>query len=200
MDDAIPQGLPGSLHGGHEATEVGPRPLLMGAVGLVIVVIVCQVLLWLWMGKFKREEQRVNALFPGRHALDVDEFPQPRLQESPPVDTVGILRQERARVSSYGWVDQKAGVARIPVDRAMDILAEKGLPKVAAQPRTPDSPPNTSIPPARKREEAGPEEDRAATPNKDDKPAAAQKKQEQPPAAQKKDEQPRPESKQGGKP
>jgi hypothetical protein len=188
-EDAIPQGLPGSLQGGHEATEFGPRPLVIGAIGLVVVVLVCQVGLWMWMGAFKRDEQRVNAMFPGRHALDVEEFPQPRLQESPSVDTVATLREERARVSSYGWIDQKAGIARIPVDRAMDILVQKGLPKVAARPRTPGAPPNTSIPPARKREEAGPEEEQAV-----------RKKDEPTSAPEKKDEQPRPESKQGGKP
>ena len=42
-----------------------------------------------------------------------------------------MMREERARIASYGWVDKKAGIARIPVDRAMDILAQKGLPKVA---------------------------------------------------------------------
>ena len=28
----------------------------------------------------------------------------------------------------YGWVDKNAGVVRIPVERAIDVLAEKGLP------------------------------------------------------------------------
>ncbi len=29
---------------------------------------------------------------------------------------------------SYGWVDQPAGVVRIPIDRAMELLAQRGLP------------------------------------------------------------------------
>ena len=29
---------------------------------------------------------------------------------------------------SYGWVDQQAGVVRIPIDRAMELLAQRGLP------------------------------------------------------------------------
>jgi hypothetical protein len=32
------------------------------------------------------------------------------------------------RLSSYGWVDREAGIVRIPIDRAMDLLAERGLP------------------------------------------------------------------------
>jgi hypothetical protein len=178
VEDAIPQGIPGGLQTGHEQTTIHPRILFVSAGILVGTVFVCQVVLGLWMREFKQEDERAHALYPGRQAIDVDQFPQPRLQERPPVDTVGILREERERISSYGWVDQKAGVARIPVDRAMDIIAEKGLPKVAARPLTPGAPPNTTIPPARKREEAGPQENQ--------------------PAPRKKDEQTRPESKQGG--
>ena len=38
-----------------------------------------------------------------------------------------VLDQEK-QLHSYGWVDQKAGVAHIPIDRAMELLAERGLP------------------------------------------------------------------------
>lgn len=190
MEDAIPQGMPGGLQAGHESTEVAPRPLVIGAVALVITVVICQVILAIWMRGFERQEERANALHPTRQAIEVDQFPQPRLQESPPVDTVSILREERARVGSYGWIDQKAGIARIPVDRAMDILVQKGLPRVAAKPRTPGAPPNTLIPPARKREEAGAEEEQ---------PAAEKEKEGTPSPAEKKEEPPRPEPKQGGK-
>jgi hypothetical protein len=33
---------------------------------------------------------------------------------------------------SYGWVDEKAGIARIPVQEAMKMIAEKGLPAVTS--------------------------------------------------------------------
>ena len=35
---------------------------------------------------------------------------------------------EEAALNSYGWVDKDAGIVKIPVDRAMEILAKKGLP------------------------------------------------------------------------
>jgi hypothetical protein len=180
VDDAIPQGLPNGLQTGHEQTTVQPRILFISAGVLVATVIVCQVVLGLWMSDFEHKEERANALYPGRQAIDVDQFPQPRLQKTPPVELVEMMREERDRITSYGWVNEEAGIARIPVDRAMEILAQKGLPRVAAPPRTAGAPPNTTIPPARKREEAGPEENQ--------------------PASQKKADEPRPESKQGGKP
>ena len=42
-----------------------------------------------------------------------------------------VLDQED-QLNSYGWVDQNAGVARIPIGRAMDLIAEHGLPTLPA--------------------------------------------------------------------
>jgi len=59
---------------------------------------------------------------------DVSAFPQPRLE----TDERGQIRRfrlsEEQRLHSYGWVDQNAGIIRIPIDRAMDLIAERGLP------------------------------------------------------------------------
>jgi hypothetical protein len=38
------------------------------------------------------------------------------------------LYSEEGQLQSYGWVDQDAGQARIPVSRAMELIAERGLP------------------------------------------------------------------------
>ena len=38
-----------------------------------------------------------------------------------------VLDQEK-QLHSYGWVDEKAGVAHIPIDQAMDLITQRGLP------------------------------------------------------------------------
>lgn len=49
--------------------------------------------------------------------------------------TIQTLRPgEEQLLHSYGWVDQKAGFARIPIDRAIDIVAARGLPARSASP------------------------------------------------------------------
>ena len=53
--------------------------------------------------------------------LEVDERGQLR---------IFVLDQEK-QLNSYGWVDQKAGVAHIPIDQAMRLIAERGLPVCA---------------------------------------------------------------------
>ena len=35
---------------------------------------------------------------------------------------------EDAILTTYGWVDRKGGIVRIPIDRAIDLLAQRGLP------------------------------------------------------------------------
>lgn len=63
--------------------------------------------------------------------------PAPRLQGVPGhiADAQQDMREKIATDTkaneSYGWVDEKAGIAQIPVKEAMKIIAEKGLPGAA---------------------------------------------------------------------
>jgi len=43
-------------------------------------------------------------------------------------DWVELDRRTRQNLTTYGWVDRKAGVARIPIDRAMGIIAKESQP------------------------------------------------------------------------
>jgi hypothetical protein len=38
-----------------------------------------------------------------------------------------LVRQE-SQLNSYGWVDEKAGVAHILIERAMELIVQRGLP------------------------------------------------------------------------
>jgi hypothetical protein len=55
-------------------------------------------------------------------------FPKPVLEYSEQTQYTDELKKENEILSSYDWVDQKSGVVRIPIDRAMDLLAQQGLP------------------------------------------------------------------------
>ena len=54
--------------------------------------------------------------------------PMPRLQSAPITDLKDMRAAEDQILSGYGWVDQQHGVVRIPIDRAIDLLAQRGLP------------------------------------------------------------------------
>ena len=53
----------------------------------------------------------------------------PRLVTSEPAALAEFRAQEDALLSSYGWVEKDEGIARLPIDVAMGIVAERGLPK-----------------------------------------------------------------------
>jgi hypothetical protein len=59
---------------------------------------------------------------------DITKFPEPRLESSERQEINNFRMQEEKTLNSYGWVDQSAGVVHIPIDRAMQLLAQRGLP------------------------------------------------------------------------
>lgn len=71
--------------------------------------------------------------------------PEPRLQNNAVEDLRQIQAAEDQVLTSYGWVDRKKGLVRIPIDRAIDLLAQRGLPGRAAR-RTQDNAGDRSIP------------------------------------------------------
>lgn len=61
-------------------------------------------------------------------ALVNNEFPEPRLETDERNEIVESRTQEAEHLYSYGYVDQPAGVVHIPIDRAMQLLVQRGLP------------------------------------------------------------------------
>jgi hypothetical protein len=55
--------------------------------------------------------------------------PEPRLQVDSAADLQAIRAAERAHLENYAWQDRPAEVVRIPVARAMDLIAARGLPE-----------------------------------------------------------------------
>ena len=54
--------------------------------------------------------------------------PQPRLQESPRQDLKAMRTREDWLLSHYSWADKQKGVVAIPIDRAIQIIAQRGIP------------------------------------------------------------------------
>src|SRR6266511_3050364 len=54
--------------------------------------------------------------------------PEPRLLVNPTRNLQEMRAREDEVLHSYGWVDRQAGIVRIPIDRAIDLLVERGLP------------------------------------------------------------------------
>ena len=109
---------------GHETTDVNVWAVAKFAIGLVIVCVVSIVLLFGLLKFFQsREETSVaNTIEPTKL------FPEPQLQKTPIPDLKAIRSEEDNLLNGYAWVDQPKGVVRIPVQRAIEVLAKRGLP------------------------------------------------------------------------
>jgi hypothetical protein len=81
--------------------------------------------------------------------------PEPRLQERPTADVSALRAEEHEILTSHGWVDERRGVVRIPIEDAMRILAQRGLPLTAA--RSAASAAGGTARPEAGRPDAGPE-------------------------------------------
>ena len=78
-------------------------------------------------------------------------FPTPRVQtDDGNQDIADLHARESLLLENYSWIDQKSGKVRIPVERAMELIAQKGLPVApavqTAPPMTGDSTPVVTMP------------------------------------------------------
>jgi hypothetical protein len=116
----------------HETSDANIRNLLIFAAGLSLVVIAGLIVSRVVFHYFVGHQGLGPPASPFENVRTLP--PEPRLQVTAPKD----LRQYKAAqdeiLNSYGWVDRQAGVVRIPVDRAMDLLLQRGFPVRTATP------------------------------------------------------------------
>jgi hypothetical protein len=112
---------------GYELSDLNPGYIGLFGIGLSVVLVIAVVVASLFIQYKTVQHARQDTPIP-QLAREREATPGTRLQ----VDAQNELRQMRAAedamLNSYGWVDKDAGIVRIPVDRAMEILAKKGLP------------------------------------------------------------------------
>ena len=65
---------------------------------------------------------------PSTLAEERQNFPAPRLQVSPAADFAAYHAAQQHELHSYGWIDQAHGTVHMPIERAMDLLLQRGLP------------------------------------------------------------------------
>ena len=85
----------------------------------------------------KREDLTSNAVMEQQQLREMTQrFPTPRLQtDNGDEDTAELHAREDLLLDYYSWVDRPSGKVRIPIARAMELIAQHGLP-VAADEQT----------------------------------------------------------------
>ncbi len=111
----------------HERTDTKVRPVAMFLVAMVLVMVFSFALTSVLFEFFEQRANSMNNPVSPMQVID-EKPPGTRLQVTPGLDLREIRREEEERLEGYGWVDEGAGVAHIPVDAAIEVLLEKGLP------------------------------------------------------------------------
>ena len=114
----------------HEASDINIRGVLRFAGGLLLLGAVVYLVVWIFLGYLKRQERVSSAQLQFPLAVGQEDRvpPEPRLQANPRQDMNDLRNEENQRLESYGWVDRNAGVVRIPIDEAMRLTLQRGLP------------------------------------------------------------------------
>jgi hypothetical protein len=113
----------------HEESDVDIRGIFGFAAGLLIVAVFVYLFIF---GLFKYFDARENvkdiAQYPLAAGQENRTPPEPRLQTDPRQDLADLRAKEDDLLGSYGWVDKNAEVVRLPIEQAMKLTLERGLP------------------------------------------------------------------------
>lgn len=145
---------PGSVREGYEVTDVSVQGIMVFLIALAISLGVFFVFCF-GMGKvinnalIKRDgppNQWNQMNFPVNKVRNMESnpvleqkqlnqlthsFPTPRLQsDDGDQDTADLHAREDLLLENYSWIDRSKGTVRIPIERAMELIAQRGLPVV----------------------------------------------------------------------
>jgi hypothetical protein len=118
----------------HEESDVDIRAIFVFGVWLAVVAAVIHLAVWGIFVLLERREARQTAKeFPLAAGQEGRLPPEPRLQTHPRLDLQEMRADEDERLNNYGWVDEDAGIVRIPISEAMKLTLQRGLPTRPAQ-------------------------------------------------------------------
>ena len=114
----------------YEKTDAHVRPLYqflfwISAITLLTAVLALGILRGLESWRDKASVRPTMAEAP-----DAQQPPAPRLQLQEPKDLATFHKEEAEVLSTYGVVDRDQGIYRMPIEEAMKLALERGLPAV----------------------------------------------------------------------
>jgi hypothetical protein len=124
-------------HVRHEPGDVNAVSVTKFGIAMALLILV---FLFVLTGLFRflaKRAAEVEAPTPTIGARLQKLPPEPRLGPDPSLDLTQMRAEEDRILHQYAWLDPDKGIVRIPVDRAMDLVLQKGLLTAAAQPGTP---------------------------------------------------------------
>ena len=123
---------------GYERQDLSAQSVFAFLISLVVGGVIVYFIVWgLYHFMDARQRARQPQLSPLVKQVETDtrivspdeikKFSAPRLERNERIEIKDFRLKEEQTLNSYGWVDEKAGVVRIPIERAMELIAQRGL-------------------------------------------------------------------------
>jgi hypothetical protein len=116
-----------SLAQGYEPDGINYRSILLFAGGLVAAAVLIHLLLY-WVLQSRSASPFVVQVQVAPANVTPAPAPGPGIEAQPRRALAQHQAQALERLDAYGWVDAEAGTVHIPIERAMELLVERGLP------------------------------------------------------------------------
>ena len=139
-------------HGHFEHRDIGVRTVVYFLIGLAVALIVAYFVVDGFYGflshRFEVQQPTVSPLvantatdtrkLPPDYKTDSESadyekylhknFPEPQLETNERTELNNVRLREEETLATYDYIDKSAGIVRIPIDRAMELLVQRGLP------------------------------------------------------------------------
>jgi hypothetical protein len=125
--DPVPRAHADNPEVRHEESDVNVKAITRFAIGLAAVLALILALLLALFNYFNLRERRLGR-GPARVQTGEQLPPQPRLEVSPRAALLELRAAEQKLLEGYQWIDREKGIVRIPIERAMELTARRGLP------------------------------------------------------------------------
>jgi hypothetical protein len=108
----------------HEKSDIKLKPIGVAIIVLIVVGVAVHVGVWFLFDYLREERVRLDVR---RSLVDVRPPipPQPRLQVDPYKGWQDYRQSQQKTLDSYDWASREQGRVRIPIARAMELLAER---------------------------------------------------------------------------
>jgi hypothetical protein len=116
-----------SLARHYEQDDVDVRGLVRFAIAIAIGATIASGVLWLVVRMWTAQPLPLETQIAPA-AVTAPAVPGPGLDALPEATLTEIIIRDNERLTTYGWVDREAGTVRIPIDEAMRLLVERGVP------------------------------------------------------------------------
>ncbi len=140
MAHNAPEGRTAAEQRGHELFDLDVRYLGWFSVGIVILLTVTACAAFFLLGGFRVSD----AVLTKQSTAGSTSGPFATLQDTPQDDLRSYWQSKAAALEGYHWVDRSSGVVRIPIERAMELVAAETRAQAAAYsmvPMAPEPPP-----------------------------------------------------------